>query len=60
MEDIRLKFLALFWRTLAFIYILARWTTDGEFGSVGVLLSLSSPLLCKYFYVFRTAASNKA
>lgn len=46
MEDIRLKFLALFWRTLAFIYILARWTADGGFASVGVLLSLSSQLLC--------------
>lgn len=59
MEDMRLKFIALFWRTLAFIYIHARWAADGGFSSVGVLLSLSSQLLHKYFCVLRTATSNK-
>lgn len=59
MEDIRLKFIALFWRTLAFIYILARWAVDGGFSGVGVLLSLSSQLLHTYFCVLRTATSNK-
>lgn len=45
MEDIKLKFLALFWKTLGFIYIHARWTADRGFSHVQVLLSLSLQLL---------------